>query len=120
MFFFIYYCDQFMASEIRHSRCHCSVCQQTTITTWYSRGDKILIKSLYLKMYTAKRLTDEFLEKSWTKHGINTLLKKLRDTGTVDIATKRNHTTTGSFQSHPHFTKENNYAFECLIFQIFC
>jgi len=26
----IYYCDQFMASEIRHSRCPCSVCQQTT------------------------------------------------------------------------------------------
>ena len=37
-------------------------------------------------------------------------------TGTVDIATKRNHTTTGSSQSQPHFTKENNYAFECLIF----
>jgi len=57
----------------------------------------------------------EFSEKSCTKHGVNKLLKKLRDTGIVDIATKRNHTT-GSFQSHPHFTKENNYAFECLIF----
>jgi len=44
--------------------------------------------------------------KSWTKHGVNKLLKKLRDTGTVDIATKRNHTTTGSFQNHPHFTKK--------------
>jgi len=32
-----------------------------------------LIKSLYLKGYTAKRLTDEFLEKSWTKHGVNKL-----------------------------------------------
>jgi len=39
---------------------------------------------LYLKGYTAKRLTDEFLDKSWTKHGVNRLLKKLRDTGTVD------------------------------------
>jgi len=29
-------------------------------------------------------LTDEFHEKSWTKHGVNKLLKKLRDTGTVD------------------------------------
>jgi len=43
-----------------------------------------LIKSLYLKGYTAKRLTDEFPEKSWTKHGVNKLLKKFRDTGTVD------------------------------------
>ena len=38
-----------------------------------------------MKGYTAKRLTDEFPEKSWTKHGVNKLLKKLRDTGTVDI-----------------------------------
>jgi len=41
-------------------------------------------KSLYLKGYTAKRLTDEFPEKSWTKHGVHKLLKKLRDTGRVD------------------------------------
>jgi len=33
--------------------------------------------------YTAKRLTDEFTEKRWTKHGVNQLLKTLRDTGTV-------------------------------------
>jgi len=37
-----------------------------------------------LKGYTAKRLTDEFPEKSWTKHDVNKLLKKLRDTSTVD------------------------------------
>ena len=49
-----------------------------------SDEDKILIKSLYLKGYTAKRSTDEFLEKSWTKHGVNKLFKKLPDTGTVD------------------------------------
>ena len=24
----IYFCDQFVALKIRHSRCHCSVCQQ--------------------------------------------------------------------------------------------
>jgi len=30
-------------------------------------------KSLYLKRYTAKKLTDEFPEKSWTKHGVNKL-----------------------------------------------
>ena len=41
-------------------------------------------KSLYLKGYTAKRLTDEFPEKSSTKRGVSKLLKKLRDTGTVD------------------------------------
>jgi len=38
--------------------------------------DNILIKSLYWKGYAAKRLTDEFPEKSWTKHGVNKLLKK--------------------------------------------
>jgi len=54
-----------VASEIRHSRHHCSVCDE----------DKILIKSLYLKEYTAKRLTDEFPEKSWTKLGVNKLFK---------------------------------------------
>jgi len=41
-----------------------------------------MIQSLYLKGYTAKRLTDEFPAKSWTKRGINKLFKKLRDTGT--------------------------------------
>jgi len=46
--------------------------------------DKILIKSLYLKGYTAKRLTDKFPEKSWTKHGVNKLFEKLQDTDTVN------------------------------------
>ena len=50
----------------------------------FSDEDRILITSLYLKGYTAKRLTDEFHEKSWIKRGVNELLKKLRDTGTVD------------------------------------
>jgi len=44
----------------------------------------ILKKGLYLKGYTAKRLTNEFTEKSWTKHGFNKLFKKLQDTGTVN------------------------------------
>jgi len=43
-----------------------------------------LIKSLYLKGYTAKKLTDEFPEKSWTKCDVNKLFKKLWDTGTVN------------------------------------
>ena len=50
----------------------------------FSDEDKILIKSLYLKEHIAKRLTDKSPNKSWTKHGANKLLKKLRDTGTVD------------------------------------
>jgi len=41
-------------------------------------------KRLHLKGYTANRLTDKFPEKSWTKRGVNKLLKKLWDTGTVD------------------------------------
>ena len=49
-----------------------------------SDEDKISIKSLYLKGYTAKKLTDEFPQKSWTKRGVNKLFKKLRDTGTVN------------------------------------
>ena len=50
----------------------------------FSDQDKILIQSLYLKGYTAKRLTDKFPVKSWTKRGVKKLLKKLWDTGTDD------------------------------------
>jgi len=57
----------------------------------FSDEDKMLIKKLYLKRYTAKTLTDEFPEKRWTKHGVNKLLKKLQNTGTVDRAKKRSH-----------------------------
>ena len=49
----------------------------------FSDEDEILIKSFYLKGYTAKKLTDEFPEKRWTKHGVNKLLKTLRDAGAV-------------------------------------
>jgi len=56
----------------------------STINMILGDEDKILIKSLYLKGYTAKRLTDEFPEKSWTKRGVNKLFIKLRDTGTVN------------------------------------
>jgi len=55
-----------------------------TINMVLSDEHKILIKRLYLKGYTAKRLTDEFPEKIWTKRGVNKLFKKLRDTGTVN------------------------------------
>ena len=48
----------------------------STTNMAFSNEDKILIKTLYLKGYTAKRLTGEFPEKSWTKCGVNKLLKK--------------------------------------------
>jgi len=54
-----------------------------TIDMVFDVENKILIISLYLKEYTAKRLTDEFSEKICT-NGVKKLLKKLRDTGTVD------------------------------------
>jgi len=56
----------------------------STINMILSDEEKILIQSLHLKGYWAKRLTDEFPEKSWTKHGVNKLLKNLRDTRTVN------------------------------------
>jgi len=42
------------------------------------------LKRLYSKRHTAKRLIDEFPEKSWTKCGVIKVLKKLWDTCTVD------------------------------------
>jgi len=56
----------------------------------FSDEDKILIKSLYFKGCTAKTLTDEFPEKSWTKSGVNKLLKKLwNGQAAADRAVKR-------------------------------
>jgi len=49
----------------------------STINMILSDEDKILIKSLYLNGYTAKRLIDKFPDKSWTKHGVNKLFKNL-------------------------------------------
>jgi len=48
------------------------------------QGQDFDLKSLYVKGYTAKRLTDEFPDKSWTKRCVNKLFKKLRDKGTVN------------------------------------
>jgi len=61
----------------------------STINMVFSDEDKILIKSLHLKGYTAKRLTDKFLEKSWTKRGVSKLLKKLRDTEPPNTTTQQ-------------------------------
>jgi len=58
--------------------------QQTSLQYYIQqRGQDFDEKSLYLKGYTANRLTDEFPEKSLIKRGVNKLLKKLRDTGIV-------------------------------------
>jgi len=72
-----------VASEICHRTAMSLQCL-STINMVFSDEDKILIKSLHLKGYTAKWFTDEFPEKGWTKRGVNKLLKKLQDTGTVD------------------------------------
>ena len=71
----IYFCDQFVASKIRHSM-QMAVQRLSTINMAFSDKDKILIRSLYLKGYTANRLTYEFPEKRWTKRGVNRLLKR--------------------------------------------
>jgi len=75
------------------------------------RREQDFDKSLYLKGYTAKRLTNKFPEKSWTKRGVNKLLKKLRDTCTVDRR---------PVSRSPRSEKKNSYAFKCFIFQILC
>ena len=63
-------------------------------------------KSLYLKGYTAKRLTVNFLRKA--DHGVNNLLKKLRDTGIVDRRP-------GSGRSSSAGTEENDETVNDLV-----
>ena len=79
----IQFSDQFVAPEIRHSRPDCSVWHRKGQHGIQRRGQDF-DKKFVFEGYTAKRLTDKFPEKSWTKHGVNKLLKRLRDTGTVD------------------------------------
>jgi len=50
----------------------------------FSIEDRILIENLYkCKGFGAKKLISEFPDKGWNVHGLNYLLKKLRDTGTT-------------------------------------
>ena len=56
---------------------HCSVCQQSIR---YSATRTRFLKKF---VFAAKRFTDAFPEKRWTKHGVNKLLQTLWDTGTV-------------------------------------
>jgi len=50
-----------------------------------SAEDKALIKNLYqFKGYGARKLITEFPEKNWNRGGLNTLISKLRATGSTD------------------------------------
>jgi len=71
----------YFAISLRHRTENLS--QQTSLPC-LRRGQDFDKKTLHLKGYTARRLTDKFPERTWTKRGVNKLLKKLRDTGTVD------------------------------------
>jgi len=51
----------------------------------FNEEDKALIKKLHLfKGYGSRRLLTEFPVKNWTKAGLDTLLKKLQETGSTD------------------------------------
>lgn len=51
----------------------------------FSSEDKILIKNLVLlKGYSSRRLIKEFPQKGWNKNGLDVLLRKIRETSSVD------------------------------------
>ena len=54
-------------------------------------------------------------EQMWTTSSINRLLKKFRDTGTVDRVTQL-HRKTGFLQSYSHVPEVNKYASNKLAF----
>ena len=49
-----------------------------------SEEDAILIKNLHLSKYGARRLLNEFPDKSWKLGTVDKLLKKICKTGTID------------------------------------
>jgi len=50
-----------------------------------SKEDKILIKNVWKsKGYSARRFIKEFPDKNWNRMGLDYVLKKLRQTGTVE------------------------------------
>jgi len=50
-----------------------------------SKEDKILIKNLWKsKGYSARRFIKEFPDKNWFRMGLDYVLKKLHQTGTVE------------------------------------
>ena len=73
-----YFFDQFVASESRHST-ETSLRDLSAISmVVFSDEGTILIKSLHLEGYTAKRFTNEFPEKGWTKRCVNKIQIPLR------------------------------------------
>ena len=69
----IYFCDQFWHQKfVAAGLTAVFVNNQHRIQRW---GQDFNLKTLYLEGYTANRLTDELPEKSWTKLGVNKLLK---------------------------------------------
>ena len=51
----------------------------------FSEDDKILIKNLYVyKVCSVRQLIGEFPEKGWKLRSLNYLLKKLRETDSID------------------------------------
>jgi len=102
----VYFCNQFVAPKICRSRQTSLQCLSTINMAF--NDDKILIKTLYLRGIQQRVWQTNFLKKSWTKHGVNKLLKKLQDIGTDDR------------QWQTVQRKENSDTFVCLIFQIFC
>jgi len=73
-----------------------------TINMVFSDDDKILIKSFYLKGYTAESFTEEFPEKRWIKRGVG-----------------HRHNWQAARQRQTAQWKENSYVFVRLIFQTF-
>ena len=68
-----------MAPEIRHITETSLQCLSTISMVFNNKDMNLIKRRLHLNGYTAKRLTDKFSEKSWTKRGVNKLLKKLRE-----------------------------------------
>ena len=75
----------------------------------FSEEDKAIIKNLYLiKGYGSRRLLAEFPMKNWAKGGVDSLVIKLRETGSTD----RKH---GNGRPKCARTEENATAVEELV-----
>ena len=53
----------------------------------FSREDKILIKYYHSKGYGRRRIRKIFPEKEWTDGGLNSLLKKIKKTNSIERKT---------------------------------
>ena len=62
-----------------------SICVFRVLIMVFSKEDKILIKNLQeSKGYSARKFIKEFPDKNWNRKGLDYLLKKLRQMGTVE------------------------------------